>query len=103
MRQKEGWRLNLEEFELLSRKVNVIHPNKAASLAHEKKKAEVALELWAKGHYFLCDGKLTRNRGYCDVVDLTDGIIYEVMHTEREESIEAKRIRYPFAIEVVKV
>lgn len=103
MGKKENWRLNLQQFEVISRKTNVVHLSRSASISHERKKFDIALAIFTLGHNFITDGKLTGGRGYVDVCDLDEGTIFEVVNTERKESLDCKRGKYPFPIVEVEV
>ncbi len=103
---KEDWvRMtdNRREFEANNRVLNAVRFNSGSTHSHEMKKAEICFALQAQGHAFITEGVLTRARGRVDVCDLTEGVIFEVMESESDASIEEKRKRYPFPIVCVGV
>lgn len=72
---------------------------------HEQAKYEKCMELLRQGHDFITeaefeDQKIFKKR--CDIVDLDEGIIYEIVHSEKADSIEEKRKQYPLPIVVIK-
>jgi len=75
---------------------NVIKFNPANGLIHELVKAAICYKLLEAGHDFLTEAEFKGGRA--DVVDLTTGVIYEIMESETNTSIEAKRAVYPLPI-----
>lgn len=69
---------------------------------HIIKKLDICIELMSKGHKFITEG-IFSNGSRCDVIDLTSGIVYEIMNTEDEKKFEEKIKKYPEEVEVVKV
>ncbi len=89
----------------INHKRNTVYVNTGNTLAHERKKFEVAYAIQTDGHEFITeaefktpDGKL----GRCDLVDLDAGICYEIIFSEKNENIEKKKGFYPLPIQVVR-
>jgi hypothetical protein len=70
---------------------------------HYMAKAKKCKELLNKSHRFVTEAKFKYNKGRCDVLDITEGIGYEIVCSEKEESIVKKRKKYPVPIEVIKI
>ena len=68
---------------------------------HEDKKFEIFKRLRKEGHDVLVE-PIFHDEGRCDVLDLTDGVIYEVIHTEKEADVKKKNYPGCFMIEIVK-
>lgn len=81
---------------------NCIRINIGNSIPHEAKKFLKCFELQEQGHKFITEARLLNLEGRIDIIDLTDGIAYEVMESESKESIEWKRKVYPFPVETIK-
>lgn len=83
---------------------DVINLNAGNSLNHEMTKAYLCMQLAREGRSFLTEAKFSNNirSGRADIVDLSTGRIIEVIESEKEESIEAKRKYYPLNVFVVK-
>lgn len=69
---------------------------------HIIKKLDICIEVLSKGHKFITEG-IFNNGSRCDVIDLNDGVVYEIMNTEDEKKFEEKIKKYPEILEVVKV
>lgn len=69
---------------------------------HIFKKLEICMELKNKKHEFITEA-IFENGSRCDVLDLTDGVIYEVLNSETDEEFEKKIKKYPMELEIVKV
>jgi hypothetical protein len=80
---------------------NVVRMNTGSTWEHEFCKWNVAFALVQVGHDVITEAVFKRGR--CDVVDLTDGIIYEIVHSEKEESLVRKSKVYPLPIKIVRV
>jgi hypothetical protein len=80
--------------------LNVVNIGKGSD-EHEFAKFFICLKLKKEGHKFLTEAEFKGGRA--DVVDLTDGVCIEVVHTESEESIKSKESRYPLPVVVFKV
>ena len=72
------------------------------SKEHILKKLEICIELKNMNHKFLTEAIFVN--GYrCDVLDLTDGTIYEILNSESDEKFEEKIKNYPKNLDVIKV
>lgn len=56
----------------------------------------------SKGHKFITEG-IFNNGSRCDVIDLTSGVVYEILNTEDEKKFEEKIKKYPKEVEIKKV
>lgn len=84
---------------------NCVRISPANSLEHEKKKLEICYELAQQGIPFMTEVIFEGRHGRGDIVDLYNGIIFEVVKSESKESIEEKKKKYPdcFEVKVVRV
>jgi len=73
----------------------------AESDKHYMKKAEICKNLLNDNHSFVTEAKFKNNLGRADVYDITDNIIYEVVKSEKEESLWKKSLKYPVDLKVV--
>ena len=69
---------------------------------HILKKLEICIELKELEHEFITEA-IFNNGGRADVIDLTSGIIYEILCSEDEIKFEEKIKKYPEEFEVVKI
>jgi hypothetical protein len=53
-------------------------------------------------HVFVTEA-IFNNDSRCDVVDLTDGVIYEVLVSEDESKFEEKVKKYPGEFSIIKI
>ena len=78
-------------------RLNRIDLNVGNTYIHEFGKFKQAWNCMSKGHYILTEAKI-KGGGRCDVVCLTERLCYEIVESEKEESILAKEEFYPFEI-----
>ncbi|NCD07467.1 MAG: hypothetical protein EOL97_15265 [Spirochaetia bacterium] len=71
--------------------------------AHYLMKAKICKDLLNQGHRFVTEAKFANGLGRADIIDITDGLIYEVVCSEKEESLIKKKAKYPLDFEVVRV
>ena len=85
-------------------KKGIIRINVNNSIEHERKKFELAYDLKSQGHHFITEApfKLPRS-GRCDLIDLDDGTVYEIVKTESTESILQKQRKYPSGLKIVVI
>ncbi len=70
---------------------------------HILKKLELCMELKFLGHDFITEARF-KSGGRCDVLDLTDGTIYEILHTESDKEFEENKLqKYPAEFKIVKI
>ena len=70
---------------------------------HIQKKLEICMELKFLEHEFITEA-IFKTGGRCDVLDLTDGTIYEILHTETEEQFQENKVgKYPPEFKIVKI
>ena len=72
------------------------------SKAHILKKLEICIDLLRNNHKFITEA-IFDNGSRCDVFDLSEGVVYEILNTETDEMFEEKIKKYPEEVEVVKV
>lgn len=80
-------------------KEGVICFGKGESKAHFLKKCEVCWKLKELGYHFYVEARFLQNKGRADVLVLENGgIAIEIVASESQLSIDAKRLRYPVTI-----
>ena len=79
--------------------INCMRVNSNNTSLHENLKYALFRYLRGHGCQVLTEAIFEKG-GVGDVVDLSNGVIYEVVVTEKEESIENKRFKYPECFEV---
>jgi len=95
-------RRNKQLFLMADWKVDSCRFSAANSQEHEMLKALLCYMLTCQGHHFLTEARTKDCKFRADVVDLTDGIIYEVAVSEKEQSTDLKKAAYPLPVQVVK-
>jgi len=76
--------------------------NKHNSVEHENKKYEVYYELRTLGHELITEAEF-KTGGRCDILDLTDGTIIEILHSETEKELKEKIKKYPSFLPVTTI
>lgn len=74
---------------------NKVKYNTSNTFLHEIVKASIVLLLKKKKHCTSTECIFEKNYKRADVYDLTDDVVYEVLHSEKEKSIEIKGLDYP--------
>ena len=101
-RQKEmEYRARLNEFEPMNRQLGAFRGTFRADGStdpHEDKKYALWKDLRRQGHDVLTEAVFTQGRGRADLVDLTDGSIFEVLHSESREECKKKAEKYPLGL-----
>jgi len=82
--------------------INNLRFSLAENKEHILKKLEVCLELMDKNHKFITEA-IFDNGCRCDVFDITEGIVYEILNSESDEEFEEKIKKYPQELEIVKI
>ena len=84
--------------------INCFRFNLSEDIRHILKKLEVCIQLMNKNHKFITEA-IFENGSRCDILDLSDATIYEVLNSENKEKFRAKIVKYPekFKIVMVKV
>jgi len=85
-----------------NRKLNCLRWHNNETRAHIIKKLDLCRWLKEIGHEFICEA-IFLNGARADVIDLSDGIIYEVLVSEKEDSFKEKIKKYPSEFKIVKV
>ena len=62
---------------------------------HEMAKARVCYFLKKQDRLFLTEARFKGGKGRADIFDLTEGVAYEILHTEEAINLEEKRKVYP--------
>ena len=78
---------------------NCIRINPNNSLTHERRKLEVCYELIKSGAEIFTEVEFYG--GICDILSIDrngNPLIYEIVVSETKESLEAKKLKYPFDI-----
>lgn len=82
---------------------NCLRWNKYESKEHIMRKLELCMELKFIGHEFLTEA-IFKNGRRCDVIDLSDGTIYEILHSETDKMFKINKIdKYPPEFKVVRI
>ena len=79
---------------------NKVKISSANTFTHELLKMKVCYILLQKKHEFVTEA-IFENGGRADVFDLTNGVVYEILHTESEEYFNSKKYRYPNEIKEI--
>ena len=82
--------------------VSCIRFSIAESWQHIAKKIEVCCVLRELRHDFLTEA-IFLNGSRCDVLDITEGVVYEILHSETEEQLAEKIKHYPDELRIIKV
>ncbi|MAG45614.1 MAG: hypothetical protein CMH63_02475 [Nanoarchaeota archaeon] len=85
-----------------NRKLNCLRWHNNETREHIIKKLDICRWLKELGHEFITEG-IFNNGARGDVIDLTSGVVYEVLCSEKEKKFEEKIKKYPEEFEVVKV
>jgi len=73
---------------------NKIKISKSNTFIHEVIKSCVCKIIRDKGNTFVTEARFT-SMDRADVFDLSEGVVYEIVNSESNESIDLKRERYP--------
>ena len=76
---------------------------KETQMRHELAKFALYLELRMMGHTVYVEPTFYNLRGRADVLDITTHTIWEVVNTEKEESIEMKKDTYPEMFDIIAI
>ena len=76
-----GVNLNLQHIRISNRKLNCLRWGSNETREHVVKKLDVCRWLKEINHTFVTEA-IFNNGSRCDIVDLTDGVIYEVLCSE---------------------
>ena len=70
---------------------------------HELKKFDLWYNLINLGHELFVEAHFKSYKGICDVLDLDEGICYEIMDSETEKKLSNKIARYPKELEIRRI
>jgi uncharacterized protein YqeY len=80
----------------LGSRINYFKYISSNSEAHEDKKYKVFKKLVKQGKEVLTEVEFAKPwEGRCDILDVSTGEIFEIVHTETKESLELKKKKYP--------
>ena len=90
-----------------NRKINVIRKGRNESKKHADMKEKICKTLEMQGHHFITEAIFDEKWGYgrADCIDLDTFTVYEIVCTEKEESLVNKANKYPegLKIKIVRV
>jgi hypothetical protein len=82
---------------------NCIRLNPANTYDHERLKFETCWNLLKEGKEFITEAEFENPfKKRCDIVCLDSGVIYEIVVSEKEESLIKKSKEYPLPIIIIK-
>lgn len=81
---------------------NVLRWSAGETKEHILKKLEVCMDLKEWEHEFITEA-IFNNGTRADILDLTEGTIYEVLNTEDENEFGNKVSKYPQELKIIKV
>lgn len=99
---KEKNNLNLLD-QSYRKDLNLIKFHVSNSERHEYVKGIIAYWLLKNKKNFVTEARFKDNLGRADVFNLTDSLVYEIVDTEKDISIELKRGKYPVNLIVIPV
>jgi len=97
-----GVNTRLQHIRVSNRKLNCLRGHNNESREHIIKKLDICRWLKEINHIFITEAIFV-NGSRADIVDLTEGVIYEVLCSEKEEDCDRKIKKYPGEFRVVKV
>lgn len=88
---------NLEHSSKCGSLKNAFNYNSNNSEDHENVKFAIFKKLVNEGFIVYTEAKFLNNKGIGDIVAIKDGMgwIIEVMHSEKSENLEKKKLKYP--------
>jgi len=92
----------LQNIRVSNRKLNCLRWHNNESREHIIKKLDICIELKNSNHNFITEA-IFINNSRADVVDLTEGIIYEILCSEDEKDFYEKIKNYPECFRIIKV
>jgi len=92
----------LQHIRVSNRKLNCLRWHNNESREHIIKKLDICRWLKEINHVFITEA-IFLNEARADVVDLSEGVVYEILVSESEESCDEKVKKYPEEFEVVKI
>ena len=82
--------------------MNCIRFSLGESWQHIAKKVEICCALREMHHDFLTEA-IFLNGSRCDILDVTEGVVYEILHSETEEQLAEKVKKYSETLTVMWV
>jgi len=98
-------RQNLNRVRMSNRiggQTNTLRWSAGETKEHILKKLEICMELKEWKHEFLTEA-IFKNGTRADILDLTEGTIYEILCSETEEKYEQKIKNYPQELKIIKI
>lgn len=80
---------------------NCIRINTGSTYKHESKKFQMCWALNRDGKEFITEAEFENGAGRADIVCLDNGTVYEIIQSECQASIDAKRKAYPLPVIIV--
>jgi hypothetical protein len=93
---------SLQTIRISNRKLNCLRWGSNETKEHILKKLDICIELKEINHNFITEA-IFINGSRADVIDLTEGIIYEILVSEREENFKEKIKKYPRIFTIIKI
>jgi len=94
---------NLRELDkAYDRTQNVIKWGSKENFEHFSAKCKLGYYFKRNSSNFVCEAILTNSRGRIDLFNISNSVCYEIISSEKEESIEKKREKYPCIIIALK-
>ncbi len=103
LREKySGVNSRLQHIRHSNRKLNCLRWHNNETRAHIIKKLDLCRWLKEIKHVFICEA-IFINNSRADIVDLSSGVIYEILFSEKDEDCDKKVKKYPGEFRVVKI
>ena len=83
-----------------NRKPNGLYWHSGETWEHVLTKLRICYLLKSEGQEFLTEA-IFNNGERCDILNLDEGVIYEIINSETKESIEKKKKSYPLPLIVI--
>ena len=89
---------NYKQLKRNRRDINVIKVPKNTGLNHYLAICKISFHLVNNGSKIVTEAEFTNDKARADIFDLTRGVCYEVLSSEKISNIELKKQYYPFPI-----
>ncbi|MBU2633608.1 MAG: hypothetical protein KJ674_00015 [Nanoarchaeota archaeon] len=97
-----GVNSRLQYIRISNRKLNCLRWHNNETREHILKKLDICRWLKEIEHDFITEA-IFNNGSRADIIDLTDGVIYEVLVSEDESKFEEKVKKYPEKFRIIKI
>ena len=85
-----------------NRDIGKVKISAANTRLHELVKTSIAYDILKEGHEFITEGILCKGKGRIDVVDVSICEAFEVVCSEKEESLLKKKNKYPIDFKIIR-